>query len=753
MATLVPGVLLKLLQHMNTDVKIAGEHRSSLLQVVSIVPALAGGELFPNQGFYLKVSDSSHATYVSLPDEHDDLILSDKLQLGQFIHVERLDAASPVPILRGVRPVPGRHPCVGSPEDIVATRSLGFLNNNNFESSSGSKPLDKSKSSAKVLGNNSHSHSHSHSHSYSHSHVGGKDRLNGGAREDKSDNKTPVLSRSKSQLLKPALNLVEKKESLPKLKSSNAKSIPSSPTSCYSLPTSFEKFANGLKQQAKIKGLEKATAKLRMGERASSARGASLAAKKAPAANAIKNWVQGIELGPKALRKSWEGNMEMKGRESPRLRGTRLDLKPESRSSSVPRKSTSERLPSKEENKVQISMKPSKEENKFQVAKKVTANGDSDGVDKSNKQRTSAGKKSSGEAANHGLPGNLVKVSLSNRRLTDGSVLWASLPSSLAKLGKEVLRHRDAAQTAAIEAMQEASAAESLLRCLSTYSELRSSSKEDNPQPAVEQFLSLHASLNNACLIADSLSKTILIGSSPDHEESPTEEVLKIASDRRKQAASWVQAALATNLSSFTVFSKQSASTLVPSPTPAPNPKTVSGNQPMIVLENSAKSTSTKVQAKARQSVSSKIATPGTPRRLVDGPAVNQKPPAPPPMEWVKGDGLDEAVDLAGRLRVESQDWFLGFVERFLDADVDTSALSDNGQIAGMLTQLKSVNNWLDKIGLSKDEEETPCISPEITDRIRKKIYEYLLTHVESAAAALGGGPQSSPTMEIKARR
>ncbi|KAM4074649.1 hypothetical protein ACJW30_10G109800 [Castanea mollissima] len=42
MANLVPGVLLKLLQHMNTDIKVAGEHRSSLLQVVSIVPALAG---------------------------------------------------------------------------------------------------------------------------------------------------------------------------------------------------------------------------------------------------------------------------------------------------------------------------------------------------------------------------------------------------------------------------------------------------------------------------------------------------------------------------------------------------------------------------------------------------------------------------------------------------------------------------------------------------------------------------------------
>jgi hypothetical protein len=38
---------------MNTDIKVAGEHRSSLLQVVSIVPALAGGELFSNQGFAL----------------------------------------------------------------------------------------------------------------------------------------------------------------------------------------------------------------------------------------------------------------------------------------------------------------------------------------------------------------------------------------------------------------------------------------------------------------------------------------------------------------------------------------------------------------------------------------------------------------------------------------------------------------------------------------------------------------------------
>lgn len=237
--------------------------------------------------------------------------------------------------------------------------------------------------------------------------------------------------------------------------------------------------------------------------------------------------------------------------------------------------------------------------------------------------------------------------------------------------------------------------------------------------------------------------------SSPDHEESPSE-ALKITSERQKQATSWVQAALATNLSTFTVFTKQTASNQIPAS--AQIPKNNSISQPILVIDNSSKTAPTKAPAtKSRLSVNLKALAPGTPRRLVEG-ATNQKPLAPPPMEWERGDGLSEAVDLGGRLRVVSQDWFLGFVERFLDADVDTSTLSDNGQIAGMLTQLKSVNDWLDEIG--KDEGECPNVEPETVDRIRKKIYEYLLTHVESAAAALGsGGSVPLPTTEIKARR
>ncbi|XVF65635.1 hypothetical protein PTKIN_Ptkin09bG0264900 [Pterospermum kingtungense] len=731
MANLVPGVLLKLLQHMNTDVKVAGEHRSSLLQVVSIVPALAGGELFPNQGFYLKVSDSSHATYVSLPDEQDDLILSDKIQLGQFIHVDRLESASPVPILRGVRPVPGRHPCVGSPEDIVATRSPGFLNNG----SKNSKPGEKVKS---LLGSG---------------HGGEKEksvvnRSNGGAKEDHSDKKTASLTRSKSQSTKPALSLDMKKVSLGKLKGLSSRSIPSSPTSCYSLPTSFEKFATGIKQQAEIKGLRKGSAKMGSVEKASSVHGVSLTAKKAPV---IKSLVNGIELGAKALRKSWEGNMEVKGRDHSKPRATKHDIKGESRSVSTPRKSTSsEKLLSKEENKLQTSTRSLKEESKSLVpTKKVLSNGTLDDQDKPSKPRTNVGKKSG-----DGALGSLVKVPINSKRLTDGSVSWGSLPSSLSKLGKEVMRHRDAAQTAAIEALQEAAASESLLRCLSLYSDLTTSAKEDNPQPAVDQFLALHASLNNARMIADSLSKTIPVSSSPESEENPSEEAMKVTADRRKYAVSWVQAALATNLSSFSVFTKEhnhaSAS--------AQSQKTISANQSILILENSAKNASAKAQVKTRPVVGSKLVAQGILRKAGDGSGLGPKAQVQPPPEWTRGNGLDEAVDLAEMLRMESQDWFLGFVEKFLDADVDTSALSDNGQIAGMLTQLKSVNDWLDEISSSKDEGdgETPHVSSETLDRLRKKIYEYLLTHVESAAAALGGGSQSSPparTVETKAKK
>ena len=126
MATLAPGILLKLLDGMDIGVKPTSEHRSSLLQVTDIVPAdLDEKNLWPKHGFYIKVSDSSHSIYVSLPSFQDDFVLSNKLQLGQFIHVDRLEPGSPVPVVKGAKPLPGRHPLVGTPEPLMGLRRKG----------------------------------------------------------------------------------------------------------------------------------------------------------------------------------------------------------------------------------------------------------------------------------------------------------------------------------------------------------------------------------------------------------------------------------------------------------------------------------------------------------------------------------------------------------------------------------------------------------------------------------------------------
>lgn len=92
----------------------------------------------------------------------------------------------------------------------------------------------------------------------------------------------------------------------------------------------------------------------------------------------------------------------------------------------------------KEENRA-TSQKSSKEEIKAQVSvKKVSAYGTSEDRERITLPRD-VKKLSSGSS--HGLPGCFVKVSMNSRKLTEGSIAWSSLPSSLAKLGKVQALH------------------------------------------------------------------------------------------------------------------------------------------------------------------------------------------------------------------------------------------------------------------------------------------------------------------------
>jgi len=140
-------------------------------------------------------------------------------------------------------------------------------------------------------------------------------------------------------------------------------------------------------------------------------------------------------------------------------------------------------------------------------------------------------------------------------------------------------------------------------------------------------------------------------------------------------------------------------------------------------------------------------------------------------VEWVKGNGLDEAADLARQLQSQSQSWFLKFIEGYLDngshvaggtengADstgAKTGTQQDNSQIAAMLAQIKKVNDWLDEINPEKgpnSDDDEGSIDPELADtlvRLRRKIYEFLLQHVESAALALGNQSVTAQSMESK---
>lgn len=733
MASLVPGVLVKLLQHMNTDVKVAGEHRSSLLQVVSIVPALSGSDLFTNQGFYLKVSDSSHATYVTLPEEQHDLILSDKIQLGQFIHVDRLEAATPVPILWGVRPVPGRHACVGNPEDLVLTSSSSVAGSKKAQPANGSKTVNGLKDAGLLSLEKEKSK---------------LEKINASHKTVGTENKKPLLTKSKSSLSKQALNgVADKKEAVkPKARPSSIRSTPSSPTSVYSLPGTFDRFSSDLRQRHGVKGAEKASSsRLSLLERAASVLKVTTAGRKSSAGNSISSSFLGIGSGPKALRRSWEGAVDTKGKINSDSKKTKADRKPENRAPTTPRRKppVDEKVSHKDDSKI------------HNPARKSTASAPAPSVDadKAPKKHPPTLKRTSGVLSNPNAT-NLVKIPPNSKKLTDANNSWASLPPSLAKLGKELLKYRESAQVAAVEAMQEASAAESLLRCLSSYAEVSSAAEEHNPQPTVEQFLALHGALSRATVITDTLTKSAASPECSAASDAGTvvsatdEETAAVAAERQRRAKSWVNAALATDLSGFGLYNLK------------PVPATVSSPLAVIVVDESVKPAAAAPNAVKSLSpaAKSRMSPAKVKTRTSPGGATASAVVAPPP-EWERGVGAEERGQLARRLGEESRGWFLGFVERFLDADVSAAAPWDQERAARMLPQLKRVNDWLGEIGKRTEAPPPPlqdgdeegalattatsanggCGVPEETiERLRKKIYEFLLTNVDSAAAVLG---------------
>ncbi|XP_028799724.1 uncharacterized protein LOC114757818 [Neltuma alba] len=556
MASLTPGVLSKLLENAgNKNVRVTGEHRSALLQVIEIVPCFAGGDdPWQSRGYFLKVSDSKHSAYVSISDEDVDLIYSDKIQLGQFVYVTRLDldSASPVPVLSGLKPVPNRRPCVGNPVDLNSSDSLTIGSNLDFR-----KPKKGSKNGVKKM-----------------------------------------------------VGVVKSKEGSP-LKN------------------------NGLEMR---------------------------------------------RLSLDSARRAWD--------QSPGTPTSRFKSKSTSTSSNVIDKKASLKndSPLKPPTPT-ISPLKNKNEN---FSPKLTS--------------TPQPQSTRLSPCTGNVRGNLVKVPLNVKTQFDPSTTWDSLPPILCNLGKKVASHKNIAFLAAVRALEEASASDTVIQCMCVFTELCQSSQTLSAGSLVEKFLDLHLNLQRARMVLDPLLMLT-------PEKKPSEDVLCKAPSN-KNAVTWVQAALQTNLSKFNLFRTQAKA------------ESLNGEKcHYIVIENSRDEMNTENTSQSKQKPTTTVKrVPSSKRHLQVAKSKDAEK-----VDQGRESRLKEAASLAEKLLVASQEWFLKYLEDSLDSGFGLRSEEGRSEIACLLGQLKKVNHWLDALVGGGDKVDGRV------ENLRKSLYGFLLERVNSA--------------------
>ncbi|GMI92763.1 CORTICAL MICROTUBULE DISORDERING3 [Hibiscus trionum] len=684
MASLNPGILLKLLQSMNSHTRVTGDHRSALLQVIGIVPALAGSDLWPNHGFYVQLSDSLNSTYVSLSERDIELILSNQLQLGQFVYVDRFHFDSPVPRVSGIRPIAGRHPFVGSPDPLIARISSSkrdFVIQPVSESEYSMDPIAVYLSNKKF---DQHQTSTENKDSKAMKSKGRqplapKDnvRVNENLEcESKVSEKRPqrfsspaTAKRSGSSVKKTNAAVVERDPSPAGKGKRSASPVPSK---CVvpSLVAAKEENRKVAREPAIIvpsryrqpspNGRKQASPCAR---RASLSPGRRLsgAFKVSPAVGDSKKKMATIVAGISKVSEALVGS---------------------ARSSRKGRDEQPEKGSGEHNEKASVKSKPDLQailRTQAAISRRLS----DVHSQKSNDENSSSNEKTNASPPEDGSPPEkptCAGITIHEKKWTDGSVSWDTISADLEKLGKEAMQRRVLASKAAAEALEEAIATESVVRNLSMFSELSSKSKAGNPLPTIDKFLLIYDDVVKYTGIAETVADTE--NSSVEHSKSSL----------------WVEAALVTDLEIVSLLSPQTNE----SPSPSALQRRLS-----------------KVQASPKN-------------QLKADSLPHQEPTA---TMWTKGQGMKETVRFAQNLKSEMEIWFLHFIEESLDAGFrmlgecasgGSKALPlDCGSIAGVLSQLKRVNDWLDRAVSNGDE---PLIDK--VEKLKRKIYGFVIQHV-----------------------
>ncbi|XP_042973281.1 uncharacterized protein LOC122305056 [Carya illinoinensis] len=703
MASLTPGILLKLLQSMNSTTRVTGDHRSALLQVIGIVPALAGSDLWPNHGFYVQLSDSLNSTYVSLSERDNDLILTNRLQLGQFVYVDRFEFDSPVPRVCGIRPIAGRHPFVGTPEPLIARISASkreFVIQPVADSDQSADPIAIYLSSKKL-------------------------------EEARSENKESLKLESKAEKGRSRQALAPRENVLAGNVGNYDEPKTSDRPQRFSSPASAKRSVSRGKKNVAV--VERDPSPAAKGKRSASpvpskcvvpslvsAREENRKISREPSIIVPSRYRQPSPNGrkqasPSARRASLSPGRRLSGvKLSPMVAGGPVDSTSKKKMATIVagiskvsealvgsaktiRKSWDEppamAAPVEQKEKAVSKNKPDLQailRTQAAISRRLSdINGRKLSTDDSSSDEKTKLSSPDSCLVEEKLNLGALGIPVHEKKWTDGSVPLDAVSVDLASLGKDAMQRRAAASAAAAEALKEALATESVVRSLSMFSELSSECKAGNPLPTIDRFFTIYNDVVRSTVIAESVSSSQ--NSDMPDDSIPTE-----------QSNLWVEAALATDLQIVSLLTSQD-------------------HDPPSTLKKSSsrRKSSHNAPPKVHQKVSSSSLPQSNPSSGV----------------WTRGHGMKETAELATKLLSEMQMWFLRFVEESLDAgfrvlgergtEGGKSICLDGSSIAVVLSKLKRVNDWLDLVVSKGDEQLT-----EKVERLKRKIYGFVIQHV-----------------------
>lgn len=258
-------------------------------------------------------------------------------------------------------------------------------------------------------------------------------------------------------------------------------------------------------------------------------------------------------------------------------------------------------------------------------------------------------------------------ITIHEKKWTDGSVPLDAVSGKLSRLGKDAMERKALASAAAAAALEEANATECIIRNLSMFSDLCSVCKAKNPLPTIDKFFTIYDDVLRSIALAESVANS--------HDDS-------IPTCQSKSISLWVEAALATDLQIVSLLTENDIDT------PSELQKRLSRPHSLSTSKS-------------------------------------------------QGNGMKETLELGTSLLSEMQMWFLRFVEESLEAGFKVFGESasggkkalplDGGSIAIVLSHLKRVNAWLDRVVSKGNHSLTDKI-----EKLKRKIYGFVIQHVGS---------------------